>query len=184
MGGEWRLLAQFYKIVLYCCYGISEFYHPQASFVLCRVFVKSPSGNNASDHVISSCGEESVSAVRHVGIQHDGTATSDIVEANVHGDNSVDTKNEIPKISARLLSELDDQVMTHRGFVADFNFPLGIQAHNPVRLLQHFLLLYLDSNSILFIIMLQVLHSLMKLQYHNIYLCCTCHSPYSFYTKF
>lgn len=106
--------------------------HLKASFVLCRVFVKSPSGNNASDHVISSCGEESVSAVRHVGIQHDGTATSDIVEANVHGDNSVDTKNEIPKISARLLSELDDQVMTHRGFVADFNFPLGIQAHNPV----------------------------------------------------
>ena len=142
---------------------ISEFYHLQASFVLCRVFVKSPR-NNASDHVISSCGEESVSAVRHIGIQHDGTTTPDIVEAKMHDDDSIDRKNEIPKISISLVPELGDQVMTHRGSVADFNFSSGIQPHNPVRLLQHFFLLLQDFDSILFNIMLQLFHSLMKLQ--------------------
>ena len=45
-------------------------YHLQASFVLCRVFVKPRAGNSVSENVLNSCAEESVSAVRHIGTQH------------------------------------------------------------------------------------------------------------------
>ncbi|KAH9603943.1 hypothetical protein KSS87_019700 [Heliosperma pusillum] len=46
----------------------------KASFVVCRVFVKSRRRNSISEHALSSCGEESVATVRHIGIQHDGSA--------------------------------------------------------------------------------------------------------------
>ncbi|XP_074264039.1 NAC domain-containing protein 101-like [Silene latifolia] len=46
----------------------------KASFVVCRVFVKSRHRNSISEHALSSCGEESVATVRHIGIQHDGSA--------------------------------------------------------------------------------------------------------------
>ncbi|KAL6995476.1 hypothetical protein U1Q18_005613 [Sarracenia purpurea var. burkii] len=67
----------------------------KASFIVCRVFVKSCRRKNISEHVLSSCGDGSVATVRHVGIQHDGTITSGNGEGIVHEDNSVDTKNEV-----------------------------------------------------------------------------------------
>ncbi|XP_057490134.1 NAC domain-containing protein 72-like [Actinidia eriantha] len=67
----------------------------EASFILCRLFVKSTCQNNNSEHVLSSCGEGSVGTLRHIGIQHDGTITSGIVEGIVHDETSVDKKNEV-----------------------------------------------------------------------------------------
>lgn len=46
--------------------------HPKVCSVLCRVYIKSRRGNTSSENVLSSCGEESVARVRHIGIQHDG----------------------------------------------------------------------------------------------------------------
>ncbi|XP_040999119.1 NAC domain-containing protein 6-like isoform X2 [Juglans microcarpa x Juglans regia] len=63
--------------------------HLKASFVLCRVFFKSCSGNSILDNGLSSCAEEAVSAVRHIGIQHNGCLTPDILEVKMHEDNSV-----------------------------------------------------------------------------------------------
>ncbi|KAG6672068.1 hypothetical protein I3842_16G039200 [Carya illinoinensis] len=63
--------------------------HLKASFVLCRVFFKSRSGNSILDNGLSSYAEEAVSAVRHIGIQHNGCLTPDILEAKLHDDNSV-----------------------------------------------------------------------------------------------
>ncbi|XP_058221100.1 NAC domain-containing protein 68-like [Rhododendron vialii] len=65
------------------------------SFFLCRVFVRSCSRNNGSEHVVSSCGEGSVATVRHIGIQHNGAITSGIGEGIVHDDDSVDKNNEV-----------------------------------------------------------------------------------------
>lgn len=41
------------------------------------------------DNGLSSCAEETVSAVRHIGIQHNGFLTPDILEAKIHEDKSV-----------------------------------------------------------------------------------------------
>lgn len=62
--------------------------------VLCRVFVKSHCGNNISDHRLGSCGEESILAVRHIGIQHDGTLVSDTHKDKTHDDKCIDKKKE------------------------------------------------------------------------------------------
>lgn len=48
----------------------------QASFVVCRVFVRSRGPNSISEHALSSCAEESIATVRHIGIQHDGSNVS------------------------------------------------------------------------------------------------------------
>jgi len=64
------------------------------SFIVCRVFARSCSRNNGSEHIVSSCGEGSTATVRHIGIQHDGAITSGIGEGIVHDDDSVDKNNE------------------------------------------------------------------------------------------
>ncbi|XWS14729.1 hypothetical protein CRYUN_Cryun35bG0033600 [Craigia yunnanensis] len=69
----------------------------EASFVLCRVFVKSRAGNSVSENVLSSCAEGSVSAVRRIGIQHRGFLTPD-VEAKINCD--------------EFTKELDDPIVT------------------------------------------------------------------------
>lgn len=52
----------------------------QASFVVCRVFAKPRGRNSISEHAFSSCAEESIATVRHIGIQHDGITISALDE--------------------------------------------------------------------------------------------------------
>ncbi|CAK7347519.1 unnamed protein product [Dovyalis caffra] len=89
--------------------------HLKASFDLCRVFFKSRGGNSFSENVLSSCAEESVSAVRNIGTQHDGFLTPDIAEAKGHNDYCVNMKNDLSRYSVRLSRELDDQVRRTSG---------------------------------------------------------------------
>ncbi|XP_059636647.1 NAC domain-containing protein 72-like [Cornus florida] len=97
--------------------------HHEASFVLCRIFVKSHGVNNISEHGLSSCGEESVATVRHIGIQYDGT---------VHDDNSVERKNEVLGFPMGLADELDDRVPAEAVAVASFQLPSNTQPNEPV----------------------------------------------------
>lgn len=57
----------------------------KASFVVCRIFVKSRGRNSISEHALSSCAEESIATVRHIGIQHDGSTISVLDEDQAHG---------------------------------------------------------------------------------------------------
>ncbi|KAK1555992.1 hypothetical protein Q3G72_034331 [Acer saccharum] len=90
--------------------------HVKTAFVLCRVFVKSRSGNSVTEIGLSSGMAESVSAVRHIGVQHDGSLTSDFVEAKLHDGNLID---------GRFVSELDNRVMQGPAPVDSFQFPVG-----------------------------------------------------------
>lgn len=83
----------------------------QASFVLCRVFVRSQGGTSISENGLSSCAEVTVSTVRHIGIQHDGFYTPHIVH-EIHGDKSVPRNTNKSKDQMRLETEVDNQVMT------------------------------------------------------------------------
>lgn len=83
----------------------------QASFVLCRVFVRSQGGTSISENGLSSCAEVTVSTVRHIGIQHDGFYTPHIVH-EIHGDKSVPRNTDKSKDQMRLETEVDNQVMT------------------------------------------------------------------------
>ncbi|KAK7321683.1 hypothetical protein VNO77_32547 [Canavalia gladiata] len=68
-----------------------------ASFVLCRVFMKLGHQKNSPSEIgLSCCAEENMSAVRHVGVQHDGYVGSDVIEeAKGCDDSYVDRKNEM-----------------------------------------------------------------------------------------
>ncbi|KAE9457178.1 hypothetical protein C3L33_10919, partial [Rhododendron williamsianum] len=114
-------------IFLWTCiiwwYSISNFTLFQDSFFLCRVFVRSCSRNNGSEHVVSSCGEGSVATVRHIGIQHDGAITSGIGEGIVHDDDSVDKNNEV------LTGSVGAGVA---GALSSVQVPLSIQLDEPV----------------------------------------------------
>ncbi|XP_021820162.1 NAC domain-containing protein 72-like isoform X2 [Prunus avium] len=90
-------------------YQYAQVDHVMASFVLCRVFVRSR-GNRLSYNGVSSCAEESACTVRHIGIQHDGFHTPNIVETEVHGDNSAHRKNEMLNFPMRLDCEINDRV--------------------------------------------------------------------------
>ncbi|XAR61909.1 hypothetical protein NMG60_11016458 [Bertholletia excelsa] len=104
----------------------------EATFILCRVFVKSRSQNNVSDHAVSSCWQESIAAVRHIGIQHDGAISSAIGEAIVPNDNFVDEKNEALRFQMGLVGDLDGQ--TTGGAVAPcVRCPLNILPNELVR---------------------------------------------------
>ncbi|KAJ0024888.1 hypothetical protein Pint_08744 [Pistacia integerrima] len=100
------------------------------SFVLCRVFLKSHGGNSLSEIGLSSVAEESVSAVRHIGVQHDGFLTPDIVEAKEQDDNTVDRKKNTPEKEMKLVSQLDNRSrpvsLTH------IQFPAGIAPNEQV----------------------------------------------------
>ncbi|KAG5251250.1 transcription factor [Salix suchowensis] len=52
--------------------------------------------------MLSSCVEESMSAVHNIGTQHDGFLTPDIAEDKVDNDCSVDEKNDLSRYSLRL----------------------------------------------------------------------------------
>ncbi|KAK6938663.1 NAC domain, partial [Dillenia turbinata] len=65
----------------------------KVSFVLCRVFVRSRCKNSVSEHVISSCAEESVAAVRHIGTQYDGGVTSELAEVEGKDDDAFNGEN-------------------------------------------------------------------------------------------
>ncbi|XVE55856.1 hypothetical protein DITRI_Ditri03aG0191000 [Diplodiscus trichospermus] len=98
-------------------YEYALLHHLKASFVLCRIFGKSRAGNSVSENVLSSCAEESVSAVRHIGIQHEGFLVPEIVEAKIICDD--------------FTKELDDPVVTRPVSVASFEFPSGIPPNLP-----------------------------------------------------
>ncbi|XWS24212.1 hypothetical protein CRYUN_Cryun28dG0081400 [Craigia yunnanensis] len=98
-------------------YEYALLHNLKASFVLCRVFVKSRAGNSVSENVLSSCAEESVSAVRHIGIQHRGFLTPETVEAKINCDD--------------FTKELDDPIVTRPISVAGFEFPSGIPPDLP-----------------------------------------------------
>lgn len=83
----------------------------QASFVLCRVFVRSQGGTSKSENGLSSCAEETVSTVRHIGIQHGGFCTPHIVP-EIHGDKSVPRNTDKSKDQMTLETEVDKQVET------------------------------------------------------------------------
>lgn len=89
----------------------------QASFVLCRVFVKSRAGKSVSENVLSFCAEESVSAVRHIGTQHDGFLTTDNLEPKINGDD--------------FTKELDVPIGTRPVSVTSFELPSGIPPYLP-----------------------------------------------------
>lgn len=58
-----------------------DVFHLQASFVLCCVFARSYCRNSAVEVGPSSLVEESVSTVRHIGIQHDGIVTPEFADS-------------------------------------------------------------------------------------------------------
>ncbi|XP_028772567.1 NAC domain-containing protein 71-like isoform X2 [Neltuma alba] len=100
--------------------------HLKASFVICRVFSKACHKNSVSENGICSCAEESFSAIRHIGIQHDGYVPPDMVETQMRGDGSIDRK--IPVSPLTPPSELDDnQIAAASASVATFQCCAGPQ---------------------------------------------------------
>ncbi|CAN1164001.1 NAC domain-containing protein 54 [Linum perenne] len=97
--------------------------HSKASFVLCRVFVKARLGNCLSDNIVSSCAEESVSTLRHIGIQCDGI--SDPVQHV-----TLDDKNELPDHSLRQSNNPDDTTGTN-GSRYEYILPTNAPVQNP-----------------------------------------------------
>lgn len=121
------------------CSSLISLFLLQASFDVCRVFVKPHHRNSASENGLSSCAEESFSAVRHVGIQHDGYVSSDIIEARLCGECSIDGKNEIPVSPPRHASELDEhQVAPASVSVATCQCSVVPQGSPPVKYIQLF----------------------------------------------
>ncbi|OMO78877.1 No apical meristem (NAM) protein [Corchorus capsularis] len=98
-------------------YEYALLHHLKASFVLCRVFVKSPAGNSISENILSSSADISLSAVGHVGIQHDESVTPDILEPEINGDH--------------FTKELEDQTASRPVSVASFEFASGISPDLP-----------------------------------------------------
>ncbi|XP_044475366.1 NAC domain containing protein 52-like isoform X4 [Mangifera indica] len=97
-------------------YEYALVHHIKNSFVLCRVFVKSPGGNRLSEIGLSLVAEESVPAVRHIGVQHDGFVTPNIVEAKENDEKYVDRKND---------SQLDNYASSRPVSHPCFQFPAG-----------------------------------------------------------
>ena len=109
----------------------------QPSFVLCRVFSKSRHRNNAAESGLSSCAEESDSAVRDIGIQHDGYVIPDAVDAKTGDDSSVDRKNEISVYPLRSVSELDEhQFMAAPVTVTTYQCPPSTPGSQQVKYIQ------------------------------------------------
>ncbi|XP_022772202.1 protein CUP-SHAPED COTYLEDON 3-like [Durio zibethinus] len=98
-------------------YEYALLHHLKASFVLCRVFVKSRAANSVSENVFSSCAEESVSAVHHISTQHHVFLTPDSLEARINADD--------------FTKELHDPIATRPVSVASFEFPSSIPPDLP-----------------------------------------------------
>ncbi|GLT58907.1 hypothetical protein SLA2020_317660 [Shorea laevis] len=97
----------------------------RASFVLCRVFVQSGAGNSFSKKILTIA-KESVSEVRHIGIQHDGFLLPNLVDAKVQVDNSIDGKSDGSGYPSKLNSELDDPAITGPVSASSFELLSGI----------------------------------------------------------
>ncbi|KAL3514468.1 hypothetical protein ACH5RR_027185 [Cinchona calisaya] len=91
-------------------YALIDHLNHMGSFVLCRVFYKPRMGHNFSEHIISSCGEESVATVRHIGVQFDGTVRSVIGESTIQKKNTQDDDSEVLKIPTGLSNQLDGTI--------------------------------------------------------------------------
>lgn len=83
----------------------------QASFVLCRVFIKSHHRNNLSGHVNSFNGEETIATVPHVGIQFDGSAAL-ATGSKMHDENTIDQENDVSKLPSGLVTDLNGHAVT------------------------------------------------------------------------
>ncbi|PHU20778.1 hypothetical protein BC332_11929 [Capsicum chinense] len=97
--------------------------HPMASFVLCRVFIKSHHKNNLSGHIFSSYGEETIAMVRHIGIQYDGTAAL-VTDSKMHDENTIDQENDVSKLPGGLATDVNGQAVAENvteqiGFESD-----------------------------------------------------------------
>lgn len=89
----------------------------QAAFVVCRVFFKALHKNSVSENGLSSCAEESFSAVRHIGVQHNGCVSPHIAEAQICGDHSIDRKISVSPLKP--VSDLqENQIATASASVA------------------------------------------------------------------
>lgn len=95
------------------------------AFVLCRVFVQSSAGNSFPKKNLTIA-KESVSEVRHIGIQHDGFLLPNLVDAKVQVDESIDGKSDASGYPSKLNSELDDPAMTGPVSAATFECLSGI----------------------------------------------------------
>ncbi|XP_063942030.1 NAC domain-containing protein 60 [Daucus carota subsp. sativus] len=100
-----------------------------ASFVLCRIFVKSRKSNtNTSERPLSSCAQDSVAKVRHIGIQHDGTVDLVPSESNMLGRNSPHRNNQVVRYPMELVRGSDNVVV---GWPVDLQ--LGLSGHASAR---------------------------------------------------
>ncbi|XP_050223627.1 NAC domain-containing protein 83-like [Mercurialis annua] len=116
-------------------YEYALMHHAKASYVLCRIFVKSRGGNNVSENVLSCSAEESGSAVRHIGIQHNELLTPDIVEAKVHHHlvNLVDSTNDLSRCPVKFSTKLDDHVTRGSNCQSPYDIQLKFDSNKLVR---------------------------------------------------
>ncbi|CAI0424702.1 unnamed protein product [Linum tenue] len=105
--------------------------HSKASFVLCRVFVKTRGGTSVSENLLSSCAEESVSALRHIGVQCDGLGSPGITETTVPQENSDEHENDLPEHFLRQNNELEDSVTNFPGSNPRYQHLLNELVRNP-----------------------------------------------------
>ncbi|XP_044475359.1 NAC domain-containing protein 79-like isoform X2 [Mangifera indica] len=113
-------------------YEYALVHHVKNSFVLCRVFVKSHGGNNLSEIGLSSVAEESVSAVRHIGVQNDGFLMHNIVEAKENDEKHDDRNNDISEMQIKLVSKLDNHASSRPISLPCFQFPAGTPPNKQV----------------------------------------------------
>ncbi|XP_039052487.1 uncharacterized protein LOC120194162 [Hibiscus syriacus] len=98
------------------CMNMNFFTIPRLLFVLCRVFFKSRARNSVSENVLS-CAEDTVSAIPHIGNQHDGFLRPDTLEVEINDDN--------------FNKELDNPIASTPVSVASFKFPSSIPPDPP-----------------------------------------------------
>lgn len=107
----------------------------QASLVLCLVVNKPRHKKSASKIGLSSRAEESIPAVRHISIQHDGSVTSDGIEAEVGDEGSVNGRNDIVNQLRCADGKDDHQVITSPVSDATVQGHLGPQGSHQVTIL-------------------------------------------------
>lgn len=131
----WHVCISLCLVVFFPLSFLISLFHGQASFVLCRVFARPCCRNSASEIGPSSWAEESVSAVHHIGIQHDGFVTPDVVEAKVCDDRSVNRKEETSVYPLRCIDKPDDhQVLTAPVSAATFQRSVSLQGSQQVNI--------------------------------------------------
>ncbi|KAK6939626.1 NAC domain [Dillenia turbinata] len=107
-------------------YSLAE--NQKGSFVLCRVFVRSRCNNSPS----SSCAEECVAAVRHVGARYDGGVMSELAEVEGKDDDAFNGENW--RIEDDRISAIDNLITGGPISVTGLQFPSSIQQNDLVKL--------------------------------------------------